>query len=310
MNISEESGSAPWLLLIFSLPSKRASERVGIWRKLQRYGTLALRNSGYALPNTVVNRERLEWLAAEIRGFKGEASVLQIQAIDDLPSDTLKERFREERKPDYSALIRDLERLKPSLAGFHVQLRRLKRRFEEITDIDFFDCPLRAKAEEALYNAGQPEKAEKLNAKGKHLSRKEYQGRIWLTRPRPGIDRVSSAWLIKRFIDSKPTFLFGSDPDVEPRALPFDMYQSGGFGHEAENCTFETLCARFGTPDKKVRLIAQAVHDADLQDEKFGRLEGIVIDEILNGWAKQGIADEELLRRGMDMVEGLYHSIG
>ena len=98
MNITASFGTAPWLLLIFSLPSKRTSERVGIWRKLQRYGTLALRNSGYALPNTPVNRERLEWLAAEIRGFKGEASVLQIQAIDDLPSDALKERFREERK--------------------------------------------------------------------------------------------------------------------------------------------------------------------------------------------------------------------
>ena len=81
----------PWLLLIFSLPSKRTSERVGIWRKLQKYGTLALRNSGYVLPNTPANQERLEWLATAIRGFKGEASVLQVLAIDDLPSDVLKE---------------------------------------------------------------------------------------------------------------------------------------------------------------------------------------------------------------------------
>src|SRR6266496_1359386 len=104
MNITSISGTAPWLLLIFSLPSKRASERVGIWRKLQRYGTLALRNSGYVLPNTPVNQERLEWLATAIRGFKGEASVLQVQAIDDLPSDVLKEQFREVRKSDYTEL--------------------------------------------------------------------------------------------------------------------------------------------------------------------------------------------------------------
>jgi len=308
MTITAIFDTAPWLLLIFSLPSTRASERVGVWRRLQKYGTLALRNSGYVLPNTPVNQERLEWLATAVRGFKGEASVLQIQAIDDLPSDRLKEHFREERRPDYAALIRDLDQLKPSSQGFATQLRRLKRRFEEIAEIDFFDCPLRAKAEEALYKAGQPAAIQKQTGKGK-LSKKEYQGRVWLTRPRPGIDRVSSAWLIKRFIDSKSTFLFGGDPSAHPGALPFDMYQAGGFGHEGENCTFETLCARFGTPDKRVRLIAQAIHDADLEDEKFGRAEGAAINQILKGWAKQGIPDDELLRRGMDMIEGLYHSI-
>src|SRR6266536_2548303 len=124
MNITSISGTAPWLLLIFSLPSKRASERVGIWRKLQRYGTLALRNSGYVLPNTPVNQERLEWLATAIRGFKGEASVLQIQAIDDLPPDALKDQFREQRRPDYTALIREIERLKPETQGFTTQLLR------------------------------------------------------------------------------------------------------------------------------------------------------------------------------------------
>ena len=101
MVITNKSEPAPWLLLIFSLPSKRTSERVGIWRKLQKYGTLALRNSGYVLPNAPANQERFEWLAKTIRGFKGEASVLQVQSIDDLPPDTLKEQFREERKPEY-----------------------------------------------------------------------------------------------------------------------------------------------------------------------------------------------------------------
>jgi hypothetical protein len=91
--------------------------------------------------------------------------------------------------------------------------------------------------------------------------------------------------------------------------MPFDMYQAAGFGHEDDKCTFETLCARFGVTEKKVRLIGQAIHDADLDDEKFGRLEGIAINQILMGWAKQGIPDGELLRRGMDVIEGLYHSI-
>ena len=308
MTITQRREPVPWLLLIFSLPSKKTSERVGIWRKLQKYGTLALRNSGYVLPNTPANQERLEWLATAIRGFKGEASVLQVQAIDDLPPDMLKERFREERKSDYTALIRELQQLKPSTQGFSTQLARLKRRFEEIAEIDFFECPLRAKAEEAIYKAEHPVTAQERAKKGR-VSKMEYQNRAWITRPRPGIDRVSSAWLIKRFIDSKASFLFDSNPTIHPEAVPFDMYQTGGFGHEGEKCTFETLCARFGLADKKVRLIGQAIHDADLEDEKFGRTEGITINQILKGWAKQDIPDDELLRRGMDLVEGLYHSI-
>src|SRR5215831_210148 len=132
MNITQSREIAPWLLLIFSLPSKKASERVGIWRKLQKYGALPLRNSGYVLPNTPTNQERFEWLATAVRGFRGEASVLQVQAIDDLPADILKGKFREQRKPDYEALIREIRGLKRSVPGFSTQLNRLKRRFEEI----------------------------------------------------------------------------------------------------------------------------------------------------------------------------------
>jgi hypothetical protein len=272
MDITPNSEPAPWMLLIFSLPSKRSSERVGIWRKLQKYGTLALRNSGYVLPNTPANQERLEWLAAAIRGFKGEASVLQVLAIDDLPPDVLKEQFREERKPDYTALIRELQQLKSSAPAFSTQLARVKRRFEEIAQIDFFECPLNAKAEEAIYKLEHPVTAQAQVRKGR-LSKMEYHNRSWVTRPRPGIDRVSSAWLIQRFVDSNASFLFDSDPRLHPEAVPFDMYQGGGFGHEGEKCTFETLCARFGLADKKVKLIGQAIHDADLDDEKFGRTE-------------------------------------
>jgi hypothetical protein len=309
MTITGQTESAAWLLLIFSLPSKRASERVGIWRKLQKFGTLPLRNSGYVLPNRPVNQERFEWLATAIRGFKGEASVLQIQSIDDLPFDALKEQFREERKPDYALLIREIQQLKPSAQGFQAQLVRLKRRFEEIAEIDFFDCPLRSKAEEDLYKAEHPAETRR-HAGKERLSKSDYQNRVWLTRPRPGIDRVSSAWLIKRFIDAGARFEFGSDPAAHAGAVPFDMYQPAGFGHEGDKCTFETLSALFGLTEKRVRLIGQAIHDADLDDEKFGRMEGIAINQILKGWAKQGLPDEELLRRGMDVIEGLYHSIG
>jgi hypothetical protein len=308
MSKTIETNSTPWLLLVFTLPANKASARVGIWRKLQRYGPLALRNSGYLLPNTPTNHERFAWLATSIRGSKGEASVLQVRSLDDPPIERLRNLFREERRPDYNALIQEVYKLDRSAQGFPNQLAKMKRRFDEITEIDFFDCPLRSTAEEALYKAEHPATQHVQVTRGK-LSKMAYQRRAWITRPRPGIDRVSSAWLIQRFIDPKAVFLFGNDPGTHPKAVPFDMYQGDGFGHEGENCTFETLCLRFGIRDKVVYRIGQAIHDADFDDAKFGRTEGITINQVLKGWAKQGIPDDELLRRGMDLIEGLYRSI-
>ena len=88
------------------------------------------------------------------------------------------------------------------------------------------------------------------------------------------------------------------------------MFVEQGFGHRGDDCTFETLCKEFAIRDGKVKRIAQIIHDADLGDEKFGRVEGQGLDRVLNGWAAQDVADEELLRRGLELVEGLYSSMG
>jgi len=308
MGITSSPGDAPWLLLVFTLPSTKASERVQIWRKLQKFGSIPFRNAGSMLPNSPVNQERFEWLATTIRGHKGEASILQIQAIDDLTPSLLQEQFRQARAADYAALIKDVQKLTPSAEVASTQLPRLKRRFEEIVAIDFFESLMRRKAAEAMTRLEQPEAKTEAPRKGK-VAKKDYQNRTWMTRPRPGIDRVSSAWLISRFIDPKAKFIFGKDPAAHATAVPFDMFQGGGFGHEGDHCTFETLCSAFGITDKKVQLIAQAIHDADLEDAKFGRLEGVTMNQILQGWAKQNIPDDELLRRGSDLIEGLYNSI-
>ena len=294
-----------WLLLIFYLPGKKASERVGVWRKLQATGSLPLRNSGYLLPNTPANQERFAWLATSIRSVEGEVSVLQVDAIDDPSSEELRQSFRDERKKDYESLLRDIKEAGKKGQVSASQLARLKRRLEEIREIDFFESSLRGDAEKAIESLERPQTTRL--AAGR-LSVADFQSKTWITRPRPGIDRVSSAWLIKRFIDPKARFLFGSDPAVHPKTIPFDMFHTHGFGHEGDLCTFEVLCARFGIRDKAVLQIGQAIHDADFEEPKFGRQEGLAINRILKGWAKQGISDEDLLRRGADLVEGLYHS--
>ena len=261
------------------------------------------------LPNSAANHEKLEWLATAIRNYKGQASVVQVQAFDDLPEQKLKQLFMEARSKDYESLLRDLKKLvalSPARrpAG---RLSRLRRRFQEISAIDFFQSPLRGRVETLLARSEESDGARPVS-RSKSKAR-EYLNRVWMTRPRPGIDRVSSAWLIRRFIDPKARFVFGDDAADHPEAVPFDMFHAEGFGHRGEDCTFETLCKQFAIREAKVRKVAQMIHDADLGDEKFGRVEALGIDQVLNGWANQGVADEELLQRGMDLIEGLYHGL-
>jgi hypothetical protein len=295
-----------WLLLVFTLPAKRASKRVEVWRKLQRYGTVALGNSGYLLPCETSNEERFQWLATAIRKYGGEASVVGVESIDNLSAAQLKGRFSEAREREYQELIQEIKGLSGEGTDRRnaARLGRLRNRFQEIVEIDFFDSPLQARVRELLELAGLPRRA----GAAARVNPKEYKNRVWVTRPRPGVDRCASAWLIRQFIDPKGRFTFAPEDRVPARAVPFDMFHEGGFGHRGGDCTFETLEKDFRIRDPRVAVIGQMIHDADLLDDRFGRKEGYGVDEILKGWARQGLADEKLLERGMELFEGLYHS--
>jgi hypothetical protein len=249
----------------------------------------------------------LEWLATAIRKYSGEASVVTVQSIDNLSTPQLVGRFAEARAREYQALIRELQKL--SRVAVHKRLSgrvsRLRARFRETVKIDFFNSPLQKRVEELL---AQADASPSLTKEAPKINPREYKGRLWVTRPRPGIDRSASAWLIRRFIDRQARFTFAPENGVPRAAVPFDMYH-GGFGHRGEDCTFETLQKVFRIRDRKVGIIGQMIHDADLLDEKFGRKEGFGVDEVLNGWAHQGMQDSELLKRGMQLVEALYHSV-
>jgi hypothetical protein len=310
MRVSPKQKPAAWLLLVFTLPTAKASERVSVWRKLQRYGAAALPASGYILPNNPMNQEHFEWLAASIRSSKGQAAVAQVCSFDELRTEQIERIFNEVRTREYQALEKELKKLakSPSRDKSESGILRLKKRLQQIVEIDFFGSPMRARVEEAvrqLESAGGTRKSKDR----KKMNPKDYARRIWITRPQPGIDRVSSAWLILHFIDPHAQFIFGTDPKQRPDAIPFDMFNADGFGHVGNDCTFETLMASFGIKDSRLKLVAQAVHDADLADEYFGRTEALGIDRILDGWNKQSMANEEVLRRGMEMIEGLYNGI-
>lgn len=305
--MSISNSSAPWLLLTFTLPAKRASDRVKVWRKLQRYGSVPLGNSGYLLPNGPTNQERFEWLATAIRKYAGEASVVKVQSIDNLSTPQLVGRFAEARAREYHELIRELQKLSavPPQKRVPGRVNRIRARFLEIAEIDFFSSPIQKRVEELL---ARVDKASFSTQETPKVNPREYTGREWVTRPRPGIDRSASAWLIRRSIDTKARFIFAREEHIPPEAVAFDMFH-GGFGHRGEDCTFETLQKSFRIRERKVSVIGQMIHDADLFDEKFGRKEGFGIDEVLKGWARKGMADKDLLIRGMDLIEGLYDSL-
>ena len=306
MNVTKQNEpKPPWLLLVFSLAKKGASLRVTVWRKLQRHGALPLGNSGYFLPNNEENRERFEWLATAVRTEGGDASVLEVQSIDNCSFEQMKQRFSDARAEDYRELLKQLRN--PAPGSQSARITRLRQRFQDIVSIDFFGSPLREQVERAL-NAMQTSRTKSAAPEIGKVSPAEYRNRVWVTRPRPGVDRVTSAWLIRKFIDLKAKFAFAPEDKKPAKAVPFDMYE-GGFGHRGEDCTFETMLKVFHIRDKKALVMAEVVHDADLFDEKFGRKEGFGIDEVMKGWARQGLSDQELLKRGMQLAEGLYKSL-
>jgi hypothetical protein len=268
-----------------------------------------LGNSGYLLPNSSSNEERFQWLATTIRKYGGDASVVHVESIDNLSRPQLIGRFAEARAREYQELIHELQafsssRMEGKGAG---RLSRLRNRFQEIVEVDFFDSPLQKRVQELLELAAKSN-ATKSGGASTKIDPKKYQSRLWVTRPRPGVDRCASAWLIRNFIDGKARFAFTPEDRVPNGAVPFDMFHEEGFGHRGDDCTFETLTKQFHVRDPRVGVIGQIIHDADLLDDRFGRKEGYGVDEVLKGWARQGIPDDELLEGGMQLIEGLYHA--
>ncbi len=312
--LSNVGSEPPWLLFMFRLPAQRASQRVKVWRRLQKYGVLAWKNSAYILPNTASNLEKLQWLAAEVRKYHGDASVAQVARIEDHTEKQIMSLFNSARAREYERLIRDVRLGLRQMAALteaqrRAQFTRLNRRLSDIQSNDSFGCGKRKEAEALMKEFEARAGADGMAGPVRNDTIKEYRGREWMTRPRPEIDRVGSAWLIKHFIDPKARFIFSAKPQTHPNAVRFDMFE-GEFTHVGDDCTFETLMRRFNLRDRRLEQIAQIIHDADLEDNKFGRPEGKAIELITKGWGKMDWTDEEILRKGFELFDALYLTLG
>lgn len=327
----DPAGSPPavqirrWLLLVHQLPSTPSNLRVRTWRRLQQLGAVPVKGAAYVLPDTTGAREDFEWLKSDIKAAGGDAIVFIAESVDAWSDDALVEEFRRVRGEAYAVLEREIERaIKRARAGRSKRARAaqrvrppvetLRERFIAIERVDFFGSPGRERVAarlQELDELGHPARpAGGGTAEAGSAAAAEYADRLWVTRPRPGVDRMASAWLIRRFIDPQARFAFVADREAVPGgAVPFDMF-GVEFSHHDGHCTFETMSAAFSIHDAAVARIAAIVHDLDLKDGRFAPSEAPAIGAIIEGFQLSVPADDALLAQGMALFESLYCAFG
>jgi hypothetical protein len=299
------------LLLLLGLPPTPSSLRVRVWRRLRSLGAVALKRSAYLLPDTPERYEDFQWLAQEVERDGGEATLIRIQQIENMSSGAVLKLFHEPRDRDYRQLAVRYRRLLQGLEGkeigrkTHEKLVRLAKDHQRIRDIDFFDSPGGAEVrrlEEAIaMRTRRPEKAEPET----RLDLSKLRGRRWVTRPRPHVDRVASAWLIKRFIDPEAVFVFAPPAEFPKDAIPYDA-PGVELSHQGEDCTFETLIKRANLRDRRLARLAEVVHEADLRDGKYPHEEARGIDAAIRAFLAAAAEDHQVLAQVMTLFEGLY----
>ena len=301
-----------WLLLAHQLPATPSNLRVKTWRRLQELGAMPIKQSVYALPDSPDAREDFEWLRVEIEGSGGEAVIFAAEHLGAEAEAALVEEFRRTRQAAYTELAAELQRVQPKSGAQRQpaaakELARYRQRFHAIERLDFFGSAGRDRVA-ALLTSLEPKRRDPGKDGGSRDDAAALHGRLWVTRPRPGVDRMGSAWLIRRFIDNAARFDFVTDAkNAAADALPFDMY-GVGFGHEGDRCTFETLVARFDIADGAVARLAEVVHDLDLKDNKFGAAEAATLGAAIDGLQLSCVDDHQLLDQGIILFEAMYRS--
>src|SRR5919197_5028989 len=317
----DDSNEGRWLLLIHQLPPKPNYFRVKIWRRLQRLGAVAIKNSVYVLPKNDQTQEDFQWALREIVAGGGEASLCEARFVEGLSDAQVEALFQEARAADYDEVAKEARRVAevPLEEGetsdgrrtqLEIDVARLKRRLAEVVAIDFFGAQGREIAA-GLVSGVEARMHEKRSgkqaSKAPTTRREDLQGKTWVTRKGIHVDRMASAWLIRRFIDPNAQFKFVPAKGYKPllNEFRFDMFEAE-FTHEGDRCTFEVLIERIGLNDPALIPIAEIVHDIDLKDSKFGRQETLGIERLIAGICMAQKEDETRLVRGEAVFNDLY----
>lgn len=324
MNIEKKQN---WLILFYSIPARPVNNRMKIWRRLLKSGALHFKGSVYLLPFSDENFEFCQWLIAEINGMGGESAFVVANSIETMTDDEIKKLFNQLRDKDYKIIQNRLEeielRIQPiknstdniNFKRLYAQWLNLVREFKEIVKIDFFSSELgnvlarRIESTDIEIQRLRGHKAFKekpLEIPTKNI--RDYKGKTWVTRKNPFVDRMASAWLIKKFIDRDAVFDFIDEKEldkIDSNVITFDL-QGGTFTHCGNLCTFEVLLKTFGLKDRDLHKIAEIVHELDLKDKKYRVPEAQLIEDILIGIRKTTQNDADALKMGMELFEMLF----
>jgi len=318
----ENQDNGRWLLLIHQIPPKPAYLRVKIWRRLQRLGAVAIKNSVYALPKTDQTQEDFQWVLREVIEGGGDGTLCEARLVDGITDDQVEEIFQAARSADYGQIADDARRLAGTLRAkgklnkerrpqTEIEIERLKRRLDEAVAIDFFGAPGREAAAglvsglEARIGGSRTTPSSESGNK----IRENLRGKTWVTRKGLHVDRMATAWLVRRFIDPDARIKFvpakGYIPLVDE--VRFDMFEAE-FTHEGDRCSMEVLLAGTGMRDPALVRIAEIVHDIDLKDSKFQREETSGIARLIDGIAMSHKDDDVRLTRAAAMFDDLYEN--
>lgn len=325
-----KSENIRWILFVHQLPARPSNLRVRIWRKIQQAGAVPIKNSVYLLPDREECREIFQWLAQEVKDAGGDAAVFHSRTAAELSDREIISEFQKIRALDYGDVIKDLRKMARemetlssgggivvnSVAAMRHRYKVIRSRLEKVREIDFFESPNRREAFQlaeacrtslARLSGPSPRamvsSGDDLNVV---LERSRFHNRVWVTRPGLHIDRLASAWLIRRFVDPRPTFRFVKNQRTIPgNAVPFDM-AGVPFGHHGEDCSFETFLRKFQLTDTSLRAIGDIVHDADLRDEKFGRSETPGLDAVISGLTGTVKDDKRLIELSTGIFDALF----
>lgn len=308
-----------WLLLIHQIPPKPDYLRVKVWRRLQRDGAVAIKNSVYVLPRSDQALEAFQWTLREIVESGGDAWICEAGFVEGISNEQIAAMFRAARDADYAAIsneardfgrrIASRRRISEGSAELEAAVTRLRQKLGDVTAIDFFDALGRQSAEGLVASLEKQVRPDTAVRKASELSLSDYRARVWVTRKGVHVDRMASVWLIKRFIDRRAKFKFVSARGYQPKSkeIRFDMFEAD-FTHEGDRCTFEVLIRRFGLRAAGLMPVAEIVHDIDLRDDKFGRPETAGIERLITGVCIANPGDDRRIKNASVLFDRLYES--
>jgi hypothetical protein len=306
---------ASWLLLVISLPTSSATGRMRIWRALKALGCSALRDGAYLLPAGPGRAEALRELGYECEREGGSAWLMTVtpdSADDDIAYRQLFDRAEQyaELRTSWKTENRGLRSL--SMTELTRLKRRLEKEFEALRASDFFPSEASVEAEAAWADFSKridallsPDEPHETAGHVPRLDAGQYRGRTWATRRRLWVDRVASAWLIRRFIDPDAKFRWLANASDCPRsALGFD-FDGATFTHVGDRVTFETLMASFGLDeDAALARLATIVHALDVGGEPVAEATGF--EAVMAGARERIAGDDALLAEMSNVLDSLY----